>query len=168
MIDRVTAVWREPRGTPPTPLASARGGHARAAAPVGGSRAAPGQATRRPCRLRHPRLITASLQSDNVTPVTSHRLPAAAVRAVDEYAETVLACPPALARRGGVNLLAESRRGLPTWHGYTMPIVGLSFAAGAVIACRPDLTEQLQAELGSDLHQPPLDDAGVRRLWAAV
>jgi GNAT superfamily N-acetyltransferase len=49
-----------------------------------------------------------------------------------------------------------------------MPIVGLSFAPGAVIACRPDLRDRLAAELGSDLHQPYLDGPAFRRLWRAV
>ena len=103
-----------------------------------------------------------------MTPVTSNRLHAAALRTLDAYAETVLACPPALARKGGVHLIAESRRGLPAWHGFTMPIVGLSFAPGAVIACRPDLLQQLRSELGSDAHQSSLDGPAFRRLWRAV
>jgi RimJ/RimL family protein N-acetyltransferase len=103
-----------------------------------------------------------------VTPATSNRLPAAAIRALDAYAETVLACPPALARRGGVHVVSAARRGLPAWHGYTMPIVGLSFAPGAIVACRPDLTERLQAELGSDSHLQYLDGPSFRRLWRAV
>jgi GNAT superfamily N-acetyltransferase len=103
-----------------------------------------------------------------VTPATSNRLPAAAVRALDDYADTVLGCPPGIARRGGVHLLSEAQRGLPAWHGFTLPIVALSFAPGAVVACRPDLVERLQAELGSDLHQPYLDGPALRRLWRAV
>jgi len=90
------------------------------------------------------------------------------VRTLDAYAETVLTCPPTLARRGGVHLLSASARGLPTWHGYTLPIVGLSFAPGAVIACRPDLLEKLRAELGSHAHQAYLDGPAFRRLWRAV
>jgi GNAT superfamily N-acetyltransferase len=90
------------------------------------------------------------------------------VRTLDTYAQSVLACPPALARKGGVHVLQESRRGLPAWHGFTMPIVGLSFAPGAVIACRPDLIDCLRAELGSDTHQPYLDGPAFRRLWRAV
>jgi GNAT superfamily N-acetyltransferase len=103
-----------------------------------------------------------------VTPATSNRLPAAALQVLDEYAERVLACSPAVARRGGVHIISESRRGLPAWHGYTLPIVGLSFAPGAVIACRPDLVGRLSAELGSDVHQPYLDGPAFRRLWRAV
>jgi hypothetical protein len=103
-----------------------------------------------------------------VTPATSNRLPAPAVRLLDAYAETVLACPPELARRGGVHLLSASQRGLPTWHGFTMPLVALSFEPGAVIACRPDLVERLRAELGSDIHQQHLDGPALRRLWRAV
>lgn len=103
-----------------------------------------------------------------MTPATSNRLPAAAVRTLDAYAEIVLACPPGLARRGGVHLVSAAPRGLPAWHGFTMPIVGLSFASGAVIACRPDLLERLRAELGSDVHQPYLDGPAFRRLWKAV
>lgn len=103
-----------------------------------------------------------------MTPVTSNRLPVTAVRTLDHYAEAVLACPPALARRGGVHLLSEPRRGLPVWHGYTMPIVGLSYSQGAVIACRPDLVDSLRAELGSDAHQTYLDGPAFRRLWRAV
>ena len=64
--------------------------------------------------------------------------------------------------------MSESRRGLPAWHGFTMPIVGLSFAPGAVIACRPDLVDRLTAELGSDVHQANLDGPAFRRLWRAV
>jgi RimJ/RimL family protein N-acetyltransferase len=103
-----------------------------------------------------------------VTPATSNRLPAAALRTLDYYAETVLTCPPRLARRGGLHLLSASARGLPAWHGYTLPIVGLSFAPGAVIACRPDLLERLRGELGSDAHQTYLDGPAFRRLWRAV
>jgi RimJ/RimL family protein N-acetyltransferase len=103
-----------------------------------------------------------------VTPVTSNRLTAATVRTLDAYAETVLACPPSLARRGGIHLLSEPRRGLPAWHGFTMPIVGLSFSPGAVVACRPDLLERLRGELGSDVHQAHLDGPAFRRLWRAI
>jgi hypothetical protein len=103
-----------------------------------------------------------------VTPATSNRLPGSAVRTLDNYAETVLACPPAVARRGGVHLLSVPSRGLPGWHGYTLPIVAVSYAPGAVIACRPDLVERLRAELGSDIHQPYLDGPAFRRLWRAV
>ena len=103
-----------------------------------------------------------------MTPATSSRLPAAVVRALDAYAASVLACPPAVARRGGVHLLTASQRGLPTWHGFTMPIVGLSFEPGAVIACRPDLVDRLRAELGSDIRRPHLDGPALRRLWRAA
>jgi RimJ/RimL family protein N-acetyltransferase len=103
-----------------------------------------------------------------VTPATSNRLPAAAVRTLDEYAETVLACPPALARRGGVHVVSAAQRGLPAWHGYTLPIVGLSFAPGAIVACRPDLADALLAELGSDRHLQYLDGPAFRRLWRAI
>ncbi|MCA1644132.1 MAG: GNAT family N-acetyltransferase [Chloroflexi bacterium] len=103
-----------------------------------------------------------------MTPATSNRLPAAAVRTLDSYVETILTCPPRLARQGGVHLLSASARGLPSWHGYTLPIVGLSFAPGAVIACRPDLLERLRRELGSDAHQTYLDGPALRRLWRAV
>jgi RimJ/RimL family protein N-acetyltransferase len=103
-----------------------------------------------------------------MTPATSNRLPAAAIRALDTYAEAVLACPPAVARKGGVNLLSAPSRGLPAWHGFTMPIVALSFAQGAVVAARPDLLEPLRRELGSDAHQSYLDGSSFRRLWRAV
>jgi RimJ/RimL family protein N-acetyltransferase len=103
-----------------------------------------------------------------VTPATSSRLAPAVVRTLDAYAETVLACPPALARGGGLHLISEPRRGLPVWHGYTLPIVGLAFAPGAVVACRPDLLERLRAELGSDAHLRYLDGPALRRLWRAV
>jgi hypothetical protein len=87
---------------------------------------------------------------------------------LDAYADDVLACPPDVARRGGVHLLSESRRGLPAWHGFTMPIVGLSFAPGAVVACRPDLLNGLRGELGSDVHKSSLDGPAFRRLWRAL
>ena len=103
-----------------------------------------------------------------MTPATSNRLPAAALRTLDAYAEDVLACPPAVARKGGVHVLATARRALPAWHGYTLPIVALSFAPGAVVACRTDLADQLLAELGSDSHQQYLDGPAFRRLWRAI
>jgi RimJ/RimL family protein N-acetyltransferase len=103
-----------------------------------------------------------------VTPATSNRLPLAAVRTLDAYADAVLGCPPAVARRGGVHVLSVPSRGLPAWHGFTMPIVGLSYAPGAVIATRPDLFDRLRTELGSDLHQADLDGPAFRRLWHAV
>jgi RimJ/RimL family protein N-acetyltransferase len=80
----------------------------------------------------------------------------------------VLACPPTMARRGGVHIVSTARRGLPAWHGFTLPIVGLSFAPGSVIACRPDLVDRLRAELGSDAHQSSLDGPAFRRLWRAI
>ena len=103
-----------------------------------------------------------------MTPATSNRLSPGALRLLDAYADDVLACPPALARGGGVHLLSEARRGLPVWHGFTMPIIGLSFAPGAVVACRPDLMNQLRSELGSDVHKSSLDGPALRRLWRAV
>ncbi len=103
-----------------------------------------------------------------MTPATSNRLAAEAVRTLDAYADEVLACPPAVARRGGVHVLASPTRGLPAWHGYTLPIVALSFAAGAVVACRPDLADQLWAELGSDTRRASLDGPALRRLWRGV
>jgi len=103
-----------------------------------------------------------------VTPATSNRLKGAALRTLDAYADDVLACPPAVARRGGVHVLAAARRALPAWHGYTMPIVALSFAPGAVVACRTDLADQLLGQLGSDSHQPYLDGPAFRRLWRAI
>src|SRR5207244_7478065 len=53
----------------------------------------------------------------SVTPATSNRLPAAAVRTLDAYVETVLACSPRVARRGGVHIVSTAQRGLPSWHG---------------------------------------------------
>ncbi len=103
-----------------------------------------------------------------MTPATSNRLSPGTLRLLDAYADSVLACPPALARGGGVHLLSEPRRGLPAWHGFTLPIVGLSYAPGAVIACRPDLAEPMRRELGSDLHLSSLDGPAFRRLWRAV
>jgi GNAT superfamily N-acetyltransferase len=103
-----------------------------------------------------------------LTPVTSNLIAPVALRALDVYAETVLTCPPALARGGGVHLLGDPRRGLPAWHGYVLPIVGLAFSQGAAIACRPDLLDVFRGHLGSDAHQPYLDGPAFRRLWRAV
>jgi RimJ/RimL family protein N-acetyltransferase len=103
-----------------------------------------------------------------LTPATSSRLPAAAVRLLDAYADQVLGCPPDVARTGGVHLLAVARRGLPAWHGYSMPIVALAFSPGVVVACRPDLVNKMRHELGSDLRLPALDSAAARRLLRAV
>jgi GNAT superfamily N-acetyltransferase len=87
---------------------------------------------------------------------------------LDGYAEHTLTCPPSLARAGGVHLLAVRSRGLPAWHGYTLPIIGLSFASGAVVACRPDLVERLGAEMGSDRRLASLDAPALRRLLRSV
>jgi RimJ/RimL family protein N-acetyltransferase len=103
-----------------------------------------------------------------VTPLTSNRPAPGTLRTLDTYAETVLACPPPLARAGGIHLLTEPRRGLPAWHGYTLPIVGLSFTPGAVVACRPDLVDRLRSELGSDTRLSYLDGPALRRLWRAI
>src|SRR5579884_1048615 len=103
-----------------------------------------------------------------MTPVTSNRLAQATLARLDRYAETVLACPPSVARRGGVHLLSAPARGLPIWHGYTAPIVALAFAQGAVVACRPDLLETLKTQLGSDVHLRDLDGPAFRRLVRAV
>ena len=90
------------------------------------------------------------------------------MRTLDRFSEAAFGCSPDLARKGGVHVLAEPARGLPVWHGFTMPIVGLSFASGAVVACRPDLVDRLRAELGSDVHLSCLDGPAFRRLWRAV
>src|SRR5579859_5038404 len=137
--------WRSPR-----PSSAAAGRTQNNAAPC-----ASVDQPRQPCRA-------------DVTPATSNRLPAAALRVLDAYAEHVLACPPSIARRGGVHILPTPRRGLPAWHGYTLPIVALSFSPGAVVACRTDLADQLRTELGSDTHQPYLDGPAFRRLWRAI
>ena len=103
-----------------------------------------------------------------MSPLTSNRLARSTVEVLDEYARRVLTCPPEVARRGGVSLLPTPQRGLPSWHGYALPIVGLSFANGAVVACRPDLMDRLRAELGSDIYQPHLDGPALRRLHRAI
>ena len=103
-----------------------------------------------------------------MTLATSRRLAASTLQTLDAYAQQVLACPPDLARAGGVHILSVPGRGLPAWHGYTMPIVGLAFAPGAVIACRPDLVETLRRTLGTDARLPALDAPALRRLHRAV
>jgi GNAT superfamily N-acetyltransferase len=103
-----------------------------------------------------------------MTPLTSPRIRAAALQRIDDYASRVLTCPPELARAGGVHLVSVPARGLPAWHGYVMPIVGLAFSNGAVIACQPDLLSQLAGALGSDAQLECLDSAAFRRLHRAV
>jgi GNAT superfamily N-acetyltransferase len=103
-----------------------------------------------------------------VTPATSGRLSSTALKTLDAYAEQILTCSPKLARSGGVHLLSTPNRGLPGWHGYVLPVIGLSFAPGAVLACRPDLVETMRRELGSDAHLPYLDGPALRRLLRAV
>jgi GNAT superfamily N-acetyltransferase len=100
--------------------------------------------------------------------LTRPRLAERTLESLDRYAERTLTCPPGLARSGGVHLLGVRERGLPGWHGYTLPIIGLAFSDGAVVACRPDLLERLAGELGSDQHLPCLDAAALRRLLRAV
>ncbi len=103
-----------------------------------------------------------------MTPLTSARLSNSAVRILDAYAEQILTCSPKLARSGGVHLVSMSSRGLPSWHGYVLPVVGLSFAPGAVLSCRPDLVDQLRRELGSDVALPYLDGPALRRMLRAI
>jgi hypothetical protein len=98
----------------------------------------------------------------------SNRLSPPTVRVLDRYSEQVLGCPPLLARAGGLHLLVVASRGLPIWHGFTMPIVVLNLLTGAVVACRPDLVERLRSELGSDVDLQSVDLAAFRRLWRAV
>jgi GNAT superfamily N-acetyltransferase len=90
------------------------------------------------------------------------------VSTLDSYAEHFLACPPAVARSGGVHIVSTPARGLPSWHGYVLPVVGLAFAAGAVVACRPDLVATLRRQLGSDSALPYLDGPAFRRLLRAI
>ena len=80
------------------------------------------------------------------------------MRTLDRYAAETLANPPALAREGGVHILAEPRRGLPHWKGFTLPILGLSYPTGALVTVRPDWLQPLLAELGSDARLPSLAD----------
>ncbi len=103
-----------------------------------------------------------------MTPATSNRLSTATLRTLDDYAEHFLACPPAVARAGGVHVVSTAARGLPSWHGYVLPVVGLAFAPGAVVACRPDLVDTLRRQLGSDVHLPYLDGPAFRRLLRAI
>jgi GNAT superfamily N-acetyltransferase len=100
--------------------------------------------------------------------LTRARLATSTRGILDGYAERTLTCPPALARTGGVHLLAVRERGLPGWHGFTLPIIGLAFGQGAVVACRPDLLERLTSEMGSDQRLPSLDAAALRRLLRSV
>jgi hypothetical protein len=99
---------------------------------------------------------------------TSLRLSRASMAALDEYAETVLACSPEPARAGGVHLVGARLRALPGWHGYTLPVVGLSFAYGAILAARPDLVERLRREMGSDVNLARLDRPALRRVLRAI
>ena len=100
--------------------------------------------------------------------LTRPRLAPATIDILDGYAERTLTCPPSLARAGGVHLLTVRSRALAAWHGYTLPIIGLSFTTGAVVACRPDLVERLGTEMGSDRHLVTLDAAALRRLLRSV
>ncbi len=103
-----------------------------------------------------------------MTPATSNRLSPSTLETLDSYAEQVLTCPPTLARRGGVHIVSVAARGLPGWHGYILPIVGLSFAPGAVLACRPDLVETFRRQLGSDSRLPYLDGPAFRRVVRSI
>ena len=99
-------------------------------------------------------------------PITA--LSRAATDTLDAYAARTLACPPEIARSGGVQVLPVRERELPSWHGFTLPVVGLAFDAGAVVTCRPNLLEPLLAQMGSDQHLPRLDAAALRRLQRSI
>ncbi len=103
-----------------------------------------------------------------MAPVAAARLADLSLARLDDYARSALGCPPETAHAGGVTLLADPARARVVWHGYTLPIVGLSFAAGAVFSVRPDVVEQLRREMGSDVTLPALDAAAVRRALRAV
>lgn len=96
------------------------------------------------------------------------RLGGATHTVLDQYARDVLGCDPALARSGAVQVLASRQRALPAWGGYVLPIIGLSFERGAVIAARPDLAEAVTVALGSTLRLSALDRAGLARVRRAV
>lgn len=99
---------------------------------------------------------------------TRPRLADSSVARLDEYARSALWVPVEMAHAGGVTLVAEPRRRQVVWHGYTLPVVGLSFGAGAVLSVRPDLVERLRSEMGSDVRLPALDAAALRRTLRAV
>jgi RimJ/RimL family protein N-acetyltransferase len=90
------------------------------------------------------------------------------IERLDAYVTSVLACPAAQARAGGVHVIAAPRRALPAWHGYVLPIAGVSYPAGAVLAVRPDLADRLTTAMGSDVHLPRLDHIAWRRVYRAV
>jgi GNAT superfamily N-acetyltransferase len=100
--------------------------------------------------------------------LTLARLDRATLDRLDTYARDSLGCPPELAHAGGVTLRSDRARAHPVWHGYVLPIVGLSFPNGAVVSVRPDLQDQLRLQLGSDVRLPRLDAAAERRLLRAV
>lgn len=86
---------------------------------------------------------------------------------LDAYARTVLSCDRSLTH-AGVTIVPSAQRGLPAWHGYTLPIVALTFREGTVIAARPDMVERLRSEMGSDAQAGLLDLAALRRLHRAI
>jgi GNAT superfamily N-acetyltransferase len=103
--------------------------------------------------------------------VLSARQPAllpATIERLDQYVTDVLACPAAQARAGGVHVLASPRRALPAWHGFALPIAGVSYPEGAALAVRPDLADRLTADMGSDARLPRLDHVAWRRVYRAV
>jgi RimJ/RimL family protein N-acetyltransferase len=95
-------------------------------------------------------------------------LDAATIARLDTFATAALDCPVRVARRGGVHLLASRSRLLPAWHGYVVPILGISFPTGAVLTARPDFAEQLRGMLGSDLTRASWDSAAIARVLRAV
>lgn len=96
--------------------------------------------------------------------LASERLTRRTTSRLDRYASAVFGCAPALARTGGVHLTPCPARGLPSWKGFTLPVVALAFDEGAVVAVRPDLMDGLRDAMGSDVRAPRLDHAALTRL----
>lgn len=97
-------------------------------------------------------------------PPRSRGLEPETVQRLDRYVCESLACPAAVARRGGVHVVATAERLKPAWLGYSLPVIAIAYPEGAAIAVRPDMAAPLRAAMGSDLKADRLDHAAVSRL----
>lgn len=95
-------------------------------------------------------------------------LAAASLERLGRYTEEMLGCTPGPAHVEGVHLLASRLRTLPGWLGYVFPVIAIAHDAGAVVAARPGLVEELRTAMGSDLQLRTLDQTARRRLHRHV
>lgn len=92
----------------------------------------------------------------------------ASLERLSRYTADLLGCTPGPAHIRGVHVWASRLRTLPGWLGYVFPVIAIAHDAGAVVAARPGLVQELRMAMGSDLLPRTLDAPARRRLHRHV